>query len=159
MSTSTEAMNLEVRPAACSSDGAAAKEETKLRSPDGRYAYNCTRQSFLASRLEVASTHWQRLRGLLGTSPREFCPGCGLLIIPSHGVHTFGMRFSIDVLFLDENNCVVSLEENVKPWRLTPVCLEAATVMELPSHTIWNTGTALGDQIEIAFEAKHKVSA
>ncbi len=154
-------MNPEVRPVASNTDGAVARDQSKLISREGRqsYAYNCTRQSFLASALEVANTHWQRLRGLIGTNSRDFSLGRALLITPSHGIHTLGMRFVIDVIYLDENNTVVHLEENVRPWRMTPLRMDAATVLELPSHTIWNTGTAVGDQLEIATEVAAKAVA
>ena len=120
------------------------------------YAFNVTRQAFLASKLRVANTHWSRLVGLLGTSDRNFKNGSGLWIVPSHGVHTFMMRFAIDVIYLDEQGTIVHLEENVKPWRMTPIRLEAISVIELPSHTIWNTSTKVGDQIEIEADGRKR---
>lgn len=113
------------------------------------YAFNRTRQAFLASELAIADTHWTRLRGLLATPKHEFGAGKGLWIIPCHGVHTLAMRYAIDVVYLDEQDTIVHLEENVKPWRVTPVVMEAATVLELPAHTICNTGTEVGDVVEI----------
>ncbi len=120
------------------------------------YAFNRTRQSFLATELAVANTHWTRLRGLMGMVPAQFRLGRGLWIVPCHGIHTIAMRFPIDVVYLNPEKVVIHVEENVKPWRITPVVMEAATVIEVPSHTIWNTGTALGDQIEIAFGNNHQ---
>lgn len=120
------------------------------------YAYNRTRQAFLASELRVADTHGGRLRGLMGRSPESFPPGSGLWIIPCHGVHTMAMRFPIDVVYLDADQVVVGLEENVRPWRMTPMVMEAATVLELPPHTIFNTGTSVGDQLEIVRERNHQ---
>jgi uncharacterized membrane protein (UPF0127 family) len=119
------------------------------------YAFNRTRQSFLATELAVANTHWTRLRGLMGTVPGQFRLGHGLWIVPCHGIHTMAMRFPIDVVYLSPDKVVIHLEENVKPWRITPVLMEAATVLEVPSHTVWNTGTTLGDQIEIVFGTNH----
>jgi uncharacterized membrane protein (UPF0127 family) len=119
------------------------------------YSFNLTRQTFLASELKIAASHMSRLLGLMFTSPVSFGFGSGLWIVPSHGVHTLFMRFSIDVVYLDNADVVVHLEENVKPWRMAPLVMEAATVLELPAHTIWNTGTAVGDQIENAFGKKH----
>ncbi len=114
-----------------------------------RYAFNRTRQAFLASNIELANTHWTRLRGLIGTSTYGFPPGRGVWIVPCRGVHTFGMRFPIDVIYLDEEHRVVHIEESVRPWRITPVRIDANTVIEVPSHTVWATGTEVGDQIEI----------
>jgi uncharacterized protein len=113
------------------------------------YAFNLTRQTFLATRLRVASTHYDRLLGLIGTSPSAFQDGSGLWIVPCHGVHTIAMRYPIDVLYLDKENTVIRIEDNVRPWRMTPVLVESATVIELPAHTAWNTGTKIGDGIEI----------
>jgi uncharacterized membrane protein (UPF0127 family) len=111
--------------------------------------FNLTRQSFVATDLRMADTHWARLKGLLTTKPSQFTPGKGLWIIPCHGVHTFAMRFAIDVVYLNEQQIVVHVEEGVKPWRITPIRTDAATVLELPMHTIWNTGTRVGDQFEV----------
>ena len=113
------------------------------------YAFNRTRKSFLASELQLADTHWGRLRGLMGASTTTFPFGSGLWIVPCHGVHTLGMRFPIDVIYLDENKVVVHIEENVRPWSLTPVHFDAATVMEVRWPTVINTGTCIGDQVEI----------
>lgn len=115
------------------------------------YAYNCTRQTFVATELRLADTHWKRLRGLLGTNSETFRVGHGLWIIPCHGVHTFAMSYPIDVIYLDKEKIVVHTEEHVKPWRMTPVRLDATTVIEVPEHTIWSTGTEKGDQIEIEY--------
>ena len=118
------------------------------------YAFNQTRQTFVATKLQVANTHWSRLRGLLGVGPSHFGAGHGLWIVPCHGVHTLAMRFAIDVIYLDHDCRVVHLAENVVPWRMTPVLMEAATVLEVPSRTIWSTGTQVGDVIEISVGAK-----
>jgi hypothetical protein len=122
------------------------------------YAFNQTRQAFLASDLRIASSHLSRLLGLMFTSAEHFGFGQGLWIVPSHGVHTMFMRFPIDVVYLNSQNEVVHIEENVKPWRMAPLVMEAATILELPAHTIWNTSTAIGDKIENAI-GKRTVAA
>jgi uncharacterized membrane protein (UPF0127 family) len=113
------------------------------------YALNRTRQAYLATELRFASTHWSRLRGLMGARAETFRSGQGLWINPSHGVHTFVMRFPIDVVYLDGDKVVVYLKHDLKPWRLAPVNLRASSVLELPSNTLQATGTAVGDRIEI----------
>jgi len=115
-------------------------------------AFNQTRQSYLATELAVAQTHWTRLRGLLGASEGDFRNGCGLWIRPCRGVHTLAMRFPIDVVYLDREGTVVHLEQNLQPWRFAPVRLQAASVLELPIRSIAATETALGDRIEIRTE-------
>ena len=112
-------------------------------------AFNQTRQLYLATELAVADTHWTRLRGLLGVSAGDFRNGCGLWIRPCRGVHTLAMPFPIDVVYLDRAGRVVHVEHDLQPWRFSPVRLQAASVLELPSHTVARTETALGDSIEI----------
>ena len=114
------------------------------------YAFNRTRQTFLATQLRIAETHWSRFRGLMCTDSDSFLRGCGMWLVPSRGVHSFAMRFPIDVLYLNREKTVVHLEQNLKPWRVAPMRLNAASVLELPANTLHETQTAVGDQIEIA---------
>lgn len=114
------------------------------------YAFNRTRQAYLATELEIACTHWSRFRGLMAADPASFRAGQGLWIVPSRGVHSLGMRFPIDVLYLDKDKVVVYLQESLKPWRFAAVRRKAASVLELPPKTLRTTGTVVGDRIEIA---------
>ncbi len=116
------------------------------------YAFNQTRQTYLATRLKSAVTHWTRLRGLIGTSERDFPSGSGLWIAPCRGVHTFAMSFPIDVLYLDTENAVVHIETDLKPWRLAPVRIRSKSVLELPSGSVRLSGTANGDKIKIVLD-------
>ena len=113
------------------------------------FVYNKTREAFLATDAIVADGYFSRLVGLLGKTRRWLRPGRGLWIVPSHGVHTFGMLFSIDLVFLDAQKRVVHSEEMVRPFRISAVSLKAASVLELPPHTIFRTGTRIGDELEI----------
>jgi uncharacterized protein len=113
-------------------------------------AFNQTRQTYLATELALANTHWSRLRGLVGTSQSDFRNGCGLWIVPCRGVHTLAMGFAIDVVYLDRDQTVVHIEQDLRPWRFAPVRLQAASVLELPCKTIAETGTVVGDKIEIS---------
>lgn len=114
------------------------------------HAFNQTRQAYLATALAVADTHWSRLRGLVGVAPGDFRNGRGIWIVPCHGVHTLGMRFSLDVIYLDRAMTVIHVERELSPWRFAPVRLQAASVLELPCRTVAETGTEVGDRIEIA---------
>ena len=114
------------------------------------YVYNETREAFIAMEVTVANTYFRRLIGLLGKTRRWARPGRGLWINPSCGVHTIGMLFPIDLIFLDRNRQVLHLEEYVRPFRISRVNLKAASVLELPPHTIFRSGTQVGDQLEIA---------
>lgn len=121
-------------------------------------AFNQTRQAYLATALAVADTHWTRLRGLLGTSPGDFRNGCGLWIVPCHGVHTLGMGFPIDVVYLDGAMTVIHIERDLQPWRFSPLRMRAASILELPSRTAAETRTAIGDKIEITLPRNGRVS-
>jgi uncharacterized membrane protein (UPF0127 family) len=113
------------------------------------YAFNRTRQAYLATQLSIAATHWTRLRGLMCIEAGSFPAGQGLWIVPSRGVHTFAMRFPIDVVYLDEEKTVVHLEQDLKPWRVAALRMQAASVIELPRNILHTTGTSIGDEIEI----------
>jgi uncharacterized membrane protein (UPF0127 family) len=108
-------------------------------------ARNETRNSILADSADVADTSAKRQKGLLG---RDGLPaGSGLWIVPCEAVHTCGMRFPIDVLYLDRKKRVRKLRKAMVPWRFS-VCLLAHSVLELPAGVIQQTGTQPGDQLD-----------
>lgn len=117
-------------------------------------AFNRTRQAYLATELAVADTYWTRLRGLLGRAADDFRNGSGLWIVPCHGVHTLGMAFPIDVVYLDREFTVIHVESNLRPWRVGAVRRLATSVLELPCLTAAETKTAIGDKIEITLPPK-----
>ncbi|HXM13808.1 MAG TPA: DUF192 domain-containing protein [Candidatus Eremiobacteraceae bacterium] len=114
------------------------------------YVYNKTRETFVATEALLADSYLRRLVGLLGKTRRWAQLGRGLWIVPSRGVHTIGMLFPIDLIFLGKNKEVVHVEEYVRPFRISKVSLKASSVLELPPHTIYRSGTKIGDQLEIA---------
>jgi uncharacterized membrane protein (UPF0127 family) len=116
------------------------------------YAFNRTRREYLATELFIANTHWSRLRGLMASAPGSFHAGQGLWIVPCRGVHTMAMRFPIDVIYLNKQNQVVHLAEDLRPWRFAPLRIAAASVLELPIHTIDRTQTVIGDMIDISLQ-------
>jgi hypothetical protein len=116
------------------------------------YAFNCTRATYLATDLAIAHTHWSRFRGLMATGSSRFSRGQGLWINPSHGIHTFAMRFPIDAVYLDHERVVIHIEEDLKPWRMAAVFIRAASVLELPTGAVRDSHTALGDQVDIFLE-------
>jgi len=99
----------------------------------------------LAERAGIASTSKERKTGLLKHDRLE--PGDGLWITPCEGVHTAGMKFPIDVLFLTRKRKVVKIRAAMPRWRMA-LCLWAHSVLELPSGMAAETGTAAGDQLE-----------
>jgi hypothetical protein len=108
---------------------------------------NTTRGTVIGSRIRVADTSLSRMVGLLGNRGLE--PGCGLLIQPSSGVHTFGMRFAIDIVALDKEWRVLGAWTDVGSLRFRGIGWKTRRVLELPVGTIGETLTAVGDQIEI----------
>jgi uncharacterized membrane protein (UPF0127 family) len=108
---------------------------------------NLTRQTVLADRLEVANHGANRRKGLLGRD--GLFPGEGLWIKPCEAVHTFCMRFAIDLVYLDRKNRIRKVRSGVRPWRMS-ACLTAHSVIELPSGTIQATQTQAGDRLEFA---------
>lgn len=114
------------------------------------YVYNKTREAFVATEAVVADSYVGRLVGLLGKTKRWARFGAGLWIVPSRGVHTIGMLFPIDLVFLNREKEVVHVEEHVRPFRISRVSLKASSVLELPPHTIYRTGTRVGDRLEIS---------
>jgi uncharacterized membrane protein (UPF0127 family) len=114
------------------------------------YVYNKTRETFIATEALVADGYFSRLVGLIGKTNRWARFGAGLWIVPSCGVHTIGMLFPIDLVFLNKEKEVVHIEEYVRPFRVSKISLKAFSVLELPSHTIFRTGTHVGDKLEIS---------
>src|SRR5260370_31322001 len=114
------------------------------------YVYNKTRETFVATEATVADNYFRRLVGLLGKTKRWAQLGRGLWIVPSRGVHTIGMMFPIDLIFLSKEKQVVHVEEHLRPFRISRVSLKATSVLELPPHTIYRSGTQVGDRLEIS---------
>jgi uncharacterized protein len=99
----------------------------------------------LADRAIAANTSKLRKTGLL---KHETLPeGEGLWIVPCEGVHTFFMKFAIDVIYLNKKRQVVKLRPNMPKSRLS-LCLKAHSVLELPAGMIAKTGTQVGDVLE-----------
>ena len=113
------------------------------------YVYNTTRETFVATEAKLADGYFSRLVGLLGKTRRWARPGQGLWILPSHGVHTIGMLFAIDLVFLDRDGRVVHTEEYLRPFRISRVTLKSQSVLELPPYTVFRSGTQVGDRLEI----------
>lgn len=110
---------------------------------------NRTRGTDLARAARVADTRWTRLRGLLGR-PR-LRPGEGLILTPSRGVHTWGMRYTIDVVLVGDEGRVAAVYSELDPWSRTRLHTDAARALEFPAGTIESTGTRAGDQVQIVW--------
>jgi uncharacterized membrane protein (UPF0127 family) len=114
----------------------------------GLLVTNVTRGTILADSLEIADTFAKSLMGLMGRSCLK--KRQGLWIKPCQSIHTFWMRFPIDVLFLDKEGIVVHSTESMKPFRVSRHVSKARSVLELPVLSIRDSHTQLGDCIEVS---------
>lgn len=111
------------------------------------YAFNVSRQSFINLGVAVADTPLTRLRGLLGKM--RLRSDEALWVVPSRGIHTIGLLFPIDLIYLDAKLRVIHLIEHLGPLRIAPVRWQCASVLELPARSIYDSGTQVGDQLMI----------
>jgi uncharacterized membrane protein (UPF0127 family) len=109
--------------------------------------FNKTTESFLGLNVSHAEGRLTRLRGLLGRLSLRSDEG--LWIVPSRGIHTIGVLFPIDLVYLDAALRVIHVVEHLSPFRLAPIRLKSASVLELPPHTIYASHTHPGDQLLI----------
>jgi uncharacterized membrane protein (UPF0127 family) len=107
--------------------------------------FNLTKGRELADRADIADSSKKRRTGLLKRTGLE--PGEGLWISPCEGVHTFGMKFPIDVVFLNRKRKVLKVRHNMARGRIA-LSLFSHSVLELPAGTLEKTGTVRGDQLE-----------
>lgn len=111
--------------------------------------FNLTQNTLLAKNVILADTSLKRIIGLLGKTGLKEKEA--LVILPCKQVHTFFMRFSIDILFLDKENKVIAALSNFKPCRVTPLYFSALLAIELPAGIIESSRTVVGDEISLNF--------
>ncbi len=108
-------------------------------------ALNARNGKVLSDNVSSAEGVFERMKGLLGRTGLD--KGESLWIKPCRGIHTIGMRFAIDVLFLDSDNMVVAGMQDMVPNRLSRVVAVDSTVLELPAGILAATDTREGDKI------------
>ncbi|MBI2687102.1 MAG: DUF192 domain-containing protein [Acidobacteria bacterium] len=111
---------------------------------------NVSRNSVVTTNADIADTSQKRRTGLLKHD--NLAAGEGLWIVPCEAVHTFGMKFPIDVLYLSRQKRVLKIRDNMRKSRMS-LCLRAHSVLELPAGRAAETGTVVGDQLEFTKEA------
>jgi uncharacterized membrane protein (UPF0127 family) len=109
--------------------------------------YNQTRECFLSLDVTAADTIFSRLRGLIGRL--KLRSDEGIWVVPSRGIHTLGLLFPLDLIYLDEHYRVIHLVEYFPSFRIAPLKTQAESVLELPTHTIYSSQTQPGDQLVI----------
>lgn len=102
----------------------------------------------MATKVRKADNFLTRLIGLL--LRKNLAPEEALWLLPSKGIHTIGMKFPIDVVFLDKQNKVIALRLGMPPYRTTALYLHARSALELPEGTIQKSHTEVGDQLDIS---------
>lgn len=110
---------------------------------------NLTRHTEIGARIAVADRGPRRRKGLLGRTGLE--EGEGLWIVPCEAVHTFGMRFAIDLIYLDRDRRVLKVRHRVAPSRLSG-CFRAHSILELRPGAVAASGTQPGDQMQFHSE-------
>lgn len=107
---------------------------------------NKSNQKLVADRAKVANNPLTRMIGLLNRSNLD--KGEGLLIIPCNNIHSIGMKFNFDAVFLDKNNKIKHIIENMKPWKLSPIIFSAYSTLELPCGTVSESEIKINDILE-----------
>ena len=109
--------------------------------------YNQTRECFLSLGVTPADTTFLRLKGLIGRLKLRVDEG--LWVVPSCGIHTMGVLFPLDLIYVDDDHRVVHVIEHFPRFRISPLKTQATSVLELPTHTIYSSQTQAGDQLLI----------
>ena len=109
--------------------------------------FNRNRESFVGLRVVPADTWRMRLKGLIGSAGmrRED----GIWLMPSRGTHTFGMRFPVDLIYLNSANRVIYLVERLRPFRISPIRRKCASILEMRTRAIASSNTHVGDDLII----------
>ena len=110
-------------------------------------AINLSNNKELSRKVTIAYSLLARMKGLLGRKGLE--PGESLWIKPCNSIHTIGMRFPIDVAFLDSGNTVVKVKNELPSNRITGIYFRASSVLEFPAGKLKETDTRVGDRLEI----------
>ena len=106
---------------------------------------NVTRNAVLGEKVRLAESLAARAIGLLATPSLQ--PGEGLWLKPCTSVHSFFMRYPIDIVFLDADHTVLSCQ-TLTPWRFSRWFSKSRSVIELPAGTVQRSVTSAGDRIE-----------
>ncbi len=109
--------------------------------------------ALVKAKLMSADSLWERSRGLLGR--QRISAEEGLLILPCSGIHTIGMSYALDVIFLDSQSVIIFLVQSLKPWRFAGPINRAQCVVEMAAGSIVQSNLAIGDQLEIKFGTEY----
>lgn len=108
--------------------------------------WNKTKESMILPKVYIAEGFFNRLRGLMGK--KELDLDTGLLIRPCNSVHTFFMRFSIDIAFMNKDNQVCYIIHSMEKNKISPIVPKAFSIVEAPSGTFKGSNVEIGDIVE-----------
>jgi hypothetical protein len=108
-------------------------------------AYNQTRECFLGLEVTAADVLYASLRDMLATLALQ--SGEGLWMNPFRGIPDTGVNAPLDLIYLDEDCRVTDLVESFPTFRVTPLSPQPASVLALPTHSIYSSQTQAGDQL------------
>lgn len=100
----------------------------------------------LVNNVIMATTTISRMKGLMFASQMPDCEG--FLIDPCNSIHTFFMKFNLDIAFISKNNEIVHIERNMKPWRATRIHFKSKKVLEMKAGTM-SEKMKVGIKVEI----------
>jgi len=126
---------------------AAITQEADIRTARGVVVIVRSDGAIACERCTVADRMLSRMKGLLGR--KDLPTGEGILIRPAPSIHTFFMRFPIDVVFLSRQGDVLKIAEHVAPWRARS-CRHSYAVLELAAGEAGRRGLAVGDRVDTA---------
>jgi uncharacterized protein len=106
---------------------------------------NKTSNKVISENVMVADTFFKRLKGLMFT--KELPEQNALHIVPCNEIHTFNMRYSIDVLYLDASNNIVAAHENMKPGKIGKRVKSSVSVVELPTGRVKKLNIKIGQTV------------
>ncbi|MGJ9457690.1 DUF192 domain-containing protein [Oceanobacillus sp. CF4.6] len=107
---------------------------------------NSQTEQVIAGKVKGAYTFWPRFKGLMLT--KSMPENTGLHISPCPSIHTFFMKYSIDILYLNKENEIVGIEENLEPGKIGKRFSGAYSVIEFPAGTIKDTPTFSGQAVK-----------
>lgn len=85
---------------------------------------------------------------LLGLMFRQSIDGSTAYVLkPCNGIHSFFMRFPIDVIFIDKENRILLCVENMKPWRINPIVKNAHAVIEMKAGNLSTLGIKIDGKV------------
>ena len=108
--------------------------------------FNLTSNQVVSTNIKQAYSFISRLKGLMFT--KELNAACGLHMKPCRSIHTFFMKYSIDVLYLDKENRVIAIEEKLSPGKVGSYYPGADSAVELPSGAVEKTGVKAGHKVK-----------